>query len=202
MKDDVSTEQEPSLEQHIATIEVKENDEETSISDIHTDKIDVSATISDVESNLENVMSVESPVQVQEEQEEKVVEKVVAETEAVKIDTEIEGTADKSVSEILEQNSADINETAEDKVENSGENVLNELHTSATEEKEDNNVENTDSENVAIEIIPNTEVDEVISTNLLFGNYAIKIFSKKSWFLVLGQTEFMGSEFGIFREFR
>ena len=134
---DVSPEQEPSLEQHIATIEVKENDEETSISDIHTDKIDVSATISDVESNLENVMSVESPVQVQEEQEEKVVEKVV-ETEAVKIDTEIEGTADKAaaISEILEQNSADINETAEDKVENAEENVLNELHTSATTAEE------------------------------------------------------------------
>ena len=166
---DVSPEQEPILEQHIATIEVKENDEETSISDIHTDKLDVSATISDVESNLENVMSVESPVQVQEEQEEKVVEKVVVETEAVKIDTEIEGTADKAaaVSEILEQNSADINETAEDKVENSEENVLNELHTSATAE-EDKNIENTDSENVPIEIIPNTDVDEV-NTKLLFG---------------------------------
>ena len=148
---DVSTEQEPILEQHIATIEVKENDEETSISDIHTDKLDVSATISDVQSNLENVMSVESPVQVQEEQE----EKVVVETEAVKIDTEIEETADKTVSEILEQNSADINETAEDKVENSGENVLNELHTSATEEEK--HIENTQSENTQIE----TNMDKV-----------------------------------------
>ena len=44
---DVSTEQEPILEQCIATIEEKENDEEeTSISDIQTDKLDVSATIS------------------------------------------------------------------------------------------------------------------------------------------------------------
>ena len=170
MKDVSPEQEEPILEQHIATIEVKENDEETSISDIHTDKLDVSATISDVESNLENVMSVESPVQVQEEQEEKVVEKVVVETEAVKIDTEIEGTVDKAavVSEILEQNSADINETAEDKVENSEENVLNELHTSATAE-EDKNIENTDSENVPIEIIPNTDLDEVI-TKLLFAN--------------------------------
>ena len=137
---DVSTEEEPILEQHIATIEEKENDEEASISDIQTDKLDVSAAASNVESNLENVMSAELPVQIQE-QEVKIVEN----------DTESEENTDNAaVSEILEQNSADINEPAEDKVENSEENVLNELHTSATEEEK--HIENTQSENTQIEI--------------------------------------------------
>ena len=142
---DVSTEQEPILEQHIATIEEKENDEEASISDIQTDKLDVSAAASNVESNLENVMSAELPVQIQE-QEVKIVEN----------DTESEENTDNAaVSEILEQNSADINEPAEDKVENSEENVLNELHTSATEEEK--HIENTQSENTQIE----TNMDKV-----------------------------------------
>lgn len=139
---DVSTEEEPILEQHIATIEEKENDEEASISDIQTDKLDVSAAASNVESNLENVMSAELPVQIQEQE--------------VKIVTESEGNTDNAaVSEILEQNSADINEPAEDKVENSEENVLNELHTSATEEEK--HIENTQSENTQIE----TNMDKV-----------------------------------------
>lgn len=142
---DVSTEEEPILEQHIATIEEKENDEEASISDIQTDKLDVSAAASNVESNLENVMSAELPVQIQE-QEVKIVEN----------DTESEENTDNAaVSEILEQNSADINEPAEDKVENSEENVLNELHTSATEEEK--HIENTQSENTQIE----TNMDKV-----------------------------------------
>ena len=139
---DVSTEEEPILEQHIATIEEKENDEEASISDIQTDKLDVSAAASNVESNLENVMSAELPVQIQEQE--------------VKIVTESEGNTDNAaVSEILEQNSADINEPAEDKVENSEENALNELHTSATEEEK--HIENTQSENTQIE----TNMDKV-----------------------------------------
>ena len=142
---DVSTEEEPILEQHIATIEEKENDEEASISDIQTDKLDVSAAASNVESNLENVMSAELPVQIQE-QEVKIVEN----------DTESEENTDNAaVSEILEQNSADINEPAEDKVENSEENVLNEFHTSATEEEK--HIENTQSENTQIE----TNMDKV-----------------------------------------
>ena len=142
---DVSTEEEPILEQHIATIEEKENDEEASISDIQTDKLDVSAAASNVESDLENVMSAELPVQIQE-QEVKIVEN----------DTESEENTDNAaVSEILEQNSADINEPAEDKVENSEENVLNELHTSATEEEK--HIENTQSENTQIE----TNMDKV-----------------------------------------
>ena len=115
---DVSTEEEPILEQHIATIEEKENDEEASISDIQTDKLDVSAAASNVESNLENVMSAELPVQIQE-QEVKIVEN----------DTESEENTDNAaVSEILEQNSADINEPAEDKVENSEENVIYQIN--------------------------------------------------------------------------
>ena len=139
---DVSTEEEPILEQHIATIEEKENDEEASISDIQTDKLDVSAAASNVESNLENVMSAELPVQIQEQE--------------VKIVTESEGNTDNAaVSEILEENSADINEPAEDKVENSEENALNELHTSATEEEK--HIENTQSENTQIE----TNMDKV-----------------------------------------
>ena len=142
---DVSTEEEPILEQHIATIEEKENDEEASISDIQTDKLDVSAAASNVESNLENVMSAELPVQIQE-QEVKIVEN----------DTESEENTDNAaVSEILEQNSADINEPVEDKVENSEENALNELHTSATEEEK--HIENTQSENTQIE----TNMDKV-----------------------------------------
>jgi len=143
---DVSTEEEPILEQHIATIEEKENDEEASISDIQTDKLDVSAAASNVESNLENVMSAELPVQIQE-QEVKIVEN----------DTESEENTDNAaVSEILEQNSADINEPAEDKVENSEENALNELHTSATEEEK--HIENTQSENTQIE----TNMDKAV----------------------------------------
>ena len=156
---DVSTEEEPILEQHIATIEEKENDEEASISDIQTDKLDVSAAASNVESNLENVMSAELPVQIQE-QEVKIVEN----------DTESEENTDNAaVSEILEQNSADINEPAEDKVENSEENALNELHTSATEEEK--HIENTESENTHIE----TNMDKVTKPNCYGNDLYIKM---------------------------
>merc|ERR1711879_1136269 len=107
---------------------------------------DVSAAASNVESNLENVMSAELPVQIRE-QEVKIVEN----------DTESEENTDNAaVSEILEQNSADINEPAEDKVENSEENVLNELHTSATEEEK--HIEDTQSENTQIE----TNMDKAV----------------------------------------
>ena len=75
---------------HLEAWHWTENDEETSISDIiHTDKLDVSATISDVESNLENVMSAELPVQIQE-QEVKIVEN----------DTESEENTDKGKTDL------------------------------------------------------------------------------------------------------